>query len=319
MGDTTSTEFNPQRERLRAVLAQRSMSVADASRLSGIAMSTLAAWLGGKYTGRNDRIADEVEKWLRGLEEQAQARAIGSMLPQFVTTPTASAFLAVLQHAQFVPDIAVITGGAGVGKTTTCEEYQRTHANVWIFTAEPATRKMSAALDGVCEALGMTWYTPSRRTHEIIKRVRGSGGLLIIDEANHLESEALNQIRTIHDKSGLGIALVGNSEVYARIGGGGRKAEFAQLYSRVGMKLHRGQPLKEDVELLLDAATIDGQPERKLLRAITRKPGALRGLKKVLRVAQMLAAADNIKDPTEKHFSESWKQISDNAPIGESV
>ncbi|MFM9673702.1 AAA family ATPase, partial [Streptomyces galilaeus] len=70
--------------------------------------------------------------------------------------------------------------------------------------------------------------------------------LLIIDEAQHLSEKAIEEIRSWNDKVGLGIALFGNVKVLRRIEGGGRDDAFAQLYSRLSMRMIRPLPLQAD-------------------------------------------------------------------------
>src|ERR1035437_1267786 len=67
---------------------------------------------------------------------------------------------------------------------------------------------------------------PALQTHDRVSAIMacGTGGLLVIDEAQHLSVAALDQIRSIHDATDLGIALVGNQQVYARLTGGNRAA-----------------------------------------------------------------------------------------------
>ena len=256
MGETVTPEHDPLRARLRDVVTTRNIGMPEAARLSGVAYATLNAWLNSKYAGNNGRIAEQVETWLSNLDEQAQTRAAGPVIPGFVATPTAAAFLRVLEHAQYVPDIAVVTGGAGVGKTTGCQEYRRTHVNCWIVTGRPSRASVHSVLEAVCEVLGINEPSVSRRTGAIVKKLTGSGGLLIIDEAQHLTSAALDELRSVHDLAGIGLALVGNEDVYARLDGGGRKAQFAQLFSRVGMRIARARPLAGDVDALLDAVEV---------------------------------------------------------------
>ena len=72
-------------------------------------------------------------------------------------------------------------------------------------------------------------------------RVNGVRGLLIVDEAQHLSLRALETLRALHDATGAGLALMGNAVVYARLTGGRRAAEFAQLFSRVGKRVRLTQ------------------------------------------------------------------------------
>ena len=319
MGETTlagTPEFDALRARLRGVQEGRGLPLSDIARRSDIAYPTLAAWLAGKYAGNNVRVAQQVEVWLNSVAEETTARAATPVLPTYVETPTAHAMMDTLGHAQFVPDIVVITGGAGVGKTTACRQYQATHPNVWMLTGEPACGSAHGVLEYVCDVLRITEGAPNRRSLAATRRVIGTGGLFIIDEAQHMTTAGLEQLRVLHDKGGIGLALVGNNEVFARLEGGGRQAQFAQLFSRVGMRLTRNRPLVADVDALLEAAGIAGAPERKLLRMVAAKPGALRGMSKLLRVAQIVAAADG-GEMQARHLSEAWERLAGSAQIAE--
>ena len=85
---------------------------------------------------------------------------------------------------------------------------------------------------------------------------------------------AIDQLRSMHDAAGVGLALVGSPLVRERLGGA--NPHLAQLFSRVGMRLRREKPLTGDVAALLAAWGIEGEAERKLVGWIARKPGALR-------------------------------------------
>jgi DNA transposition AAA+ family ATPase len=118
------------------------------------------------------------------------------------------------------------------------------------------------------------------------------------------------------DQAGIGIALLGNETVYARLEGGTRAAQYAQLFSRVGMRLARPRALKGDIEKLLDAWEIGGREERALLLAIAKKPGALRNLTKVVRMAHMLAGAEGAERVAEAHLRMAWERLSSGASLG---
>jgi hypothetical protein len=111
-------------------------------------------------------------------------------------------------------------------------------------------------------------------------------------------------MRTIHDLTGIGVALVGNETVYTRLEGHGRQAQFAQLYSRVGMRISKNKVRRDDVNILLNGWNIMGEAERGLLFEIARKPGGLRGMTKTIRLAFLSSGgdvnADNIRKAYEK-------------------
>jgi hypothetical protein len=75
------------------------------------------------------------------------------------------------------------------------------------------------------------------------------------------------------------------------------------------MRLDRKAVLKRDIDVLLDAWKVEGAAERKLLHAITRKPGALRSMRQVLRLAFMRAAGDGRETVQASDIAASWQQI----------
>ena len=251
-----------------------------------------------------------VERWLVNLDTaQRTALALRSG-PGFVQTPASQLFFAGFEHAQHAPDLVVISGAAGVGKTTSIQAYRAQRPNVWVITGEPCITTPRMVLDDISEMLGLS---EARSTHRIsrgvVQRMRGTKGVLIVDEAQHLNTQTLDQLRTVHDLAGVGVVLCGNEKVHTRIEGGARTPEFAQLFSRVGMRVQRSRPQRSDIDALLDAWAIEGAPERKMLSAIARKPGALRLMTKVLRIAEMQAHADEAS--LSPHYIEAaWQHLS---------
>jgi DNA transposition AAA+ family ATPase len=309
-------EMDALRQQAQAAMEAHGISVMEAAKQVDWGYSTLQAFLKGSYKGDNAAVAKSLRQWLATLAAIADRRALIPPPPAFVETPTAAAFLQALAHAQTMPDIATVSGGAGVGKTLSAREYARNHPNVWIFTARPSISSTPAMLEALCNTIGVREAITSRRSMAIVRRVAGTGGLIIADEANHLSTPAIDELRSIHDEAQIGLVLMGNEEVYSRLDGGGRRAEFAQLFSRVGLRLRRLKPLAGDIDALLDAAGIEGTQERKLMRVIAGKPGALRGAAKCLAMARMLAAQDGTPIGVA-HISQAWARLSDSAPIGE--
>lgn len=296
------------RGRMRAAINEGGMTIVAAATESGIAYSTFSAFMNGTYSGNNDKVAGDAEIWLRSrLEKQRTARTIPTA-PEFLLTPTSDAIINSLRFAQAMPDIAVIAGGAGIGKTKTADHYAMTHPNVWKVTMEPNTSSVNTMLSEVCETMGVVERSPTKFSSAIRRRMIGSGGLLIVDEAQHLTTAALDQLRTLHDRSGVGLAIIGNETVYARLEGEGRKSNFAQLFSRVGMRITQQRARPADTCALLKAWNVEDKDELKFLKAIAQKPGALRVLTKVMQVASMTAAGAN-EERSMKHYRAAWDRL----------
>ena len=282
------------RDLIRAAMQRdKRLSQAILAKESGVSATTLNQWLGGKYPGDNEGIDAKLRLWLEADQARRAAGSAMPVAPSYVSTPTSARILGALGYAQMAGDIAVVYGNAGVSKTETVKHYRDSSPNVWIATMTPSTSGVVPALEEICDALGISPGGGARKMAKAIcKRVRDTHGLLCIDEAQHLGVPALDEIRAIHDDTGVGIALVGNDGVFARMAGGRNAAQLDRLYSRVGKRLRLQQATEGDIVALIKAWGIEDAKCHTTLIQIARGSGALRTLTKTLRLASMYAAAE---------------------------
>ena len=301
----------------RALIEREGLSKAKAAVDIGIGASTLPAFLSGNYNGSNNQVAMQVQRWLTARMAQAATAAKQAAGPGYVNTKTAATFCALLEHAQYAPDLGVIVGEPGLGKTVTARAYSRTAHNVWMITCQPATGSPSMVVSELADTLNLAAPGSSapRLCKLIVRKLSGLSALLIIDEAQHLTSTALDQLRTFHDLANCGVVVMGNRSILRNLEGGrNRSPDFAQLYSRVGQRIDRKRAASEDIEAILDAWQIDDDSVRRIGRAVARKPGALRAMDKVLRQAHLRARADGTP-VTERHMVASAVQLGDEKPL----
>ena len=83
---------------------------------------------------------------------------------------------------------------------------------------------------------------------------------------------------------------MGGESLYVRLTGGSRSAEYAQLFSRIGRRVRFSRAGQGDVDALLAAWGLSDAAVRAAALDIARRPGALRGLTKTLRLAALLAS-----------------------------
>ncbi|MBJ6800206.1 AAA family ATPase [Geomonas propionica] len=293
------------RQHLTAYLAQAGMSQEKAAKEAGISTSSLNQWLQGKYKGDNEAVAEKVLRWLASRERKI---SVAAPLADsgYIETETSKKIMATLNLAQLLADLCAIYGGAGVGKTMTIERYASLNPNVWVVTMRPDTATFAAALEEIGDVMGVRSNWPNRLAREICKKIKGTGGLLIIDEAQFASVAAIEAIRSIHDATGVGVVLCGNESVYTRLTGGARAANFAQLFSRVGKRLRLTKASSQDVTAIAGRYGITGQKELAILKGISEKPGALRGLVKTLRLASLLAGSGA---STQEHIAAAWRDL----------
>jgi hypothetical protein len=293
------------RANLEAILASGE-SRAKIAREVGMADSRLGQFVTGNYAGDMAATAQKIDAWLASRAAREQARL--PVAPAHVETPTSVRIGTALAYAQLAGDLAAIYGAAGVGKTVTIEHYRATNPNVWVAEMSAATSSVVTALEEICAAVGLREARGggAHMQRLLIRRLRGTRGLLVIDEAQHLSVGAIEAARHLHDRTGVGLVLAGNETVYARLTGGARQATFAQLFSRIGKRVRLARPTDDDVRALLAAWSVSGREERDVAIRIAATPGGLRGLTKTLRLASMLAGRRGVG---AKEMRAAWRDL----------
>jgi DNA transposition AAA+ family ATPase len=276
---------------------------------TGIPHGTLSVFAGGKYQGDNERLAREIYRFRQHLSTQADLAMEAPDVPEYYETPTARRLQSLLTWAQRGRIVAAATG-PGCGKTKALRNYRDAMSNVWLVTGKPSCSGVNNMQIEVLAALGERAARGSMQvlSQRIRDRVRNTGGLLAFDEAQELSERALNEIRSWHDDTGIGIALFGNETVIARIEGGNRRAAFAQLYSRIGMRLVQNLPLADDARALADAWEVHDQKQTDFIIKKSQQPGGLRTVTMMMELATMVASSEK-RDRELSHLQDAWAQL----------
>ncbi len=297
------------RTRVQMQMESESLSIKAAATASGIAYSTLSAWLNNKYAGDNAAVDAKVERWLDSTRTRSHVRKALPQEPGFIETPTAQIWMSVFEYSQGGPDIGLITGDAGVGKTIAAKHYRDSNPNVWLMTADSSMRSPTAILRKLTRLVDANTQSGPGMMDSILERVRDTRGLIIVDEAQNLQTESIDLLRKIYDEADIGLVFMGNMPLKSRIEGMGRQSSHAQIFSRVGMRKNRAKPQVKDVLPMLDAWGIREPALRKVGRWIAMQPGGLRTLNKTVRYAYMLTRADDRQELAEADLKSSWKEL----------
>lgn len=254
---------------------------------SGLSTGTISSFINDKYNGDNERVSQILQRWLKKYHAVAELPEP----PRFVETQTVKQIWTSMRFASLTESIAVVCGNPGVGKTEAAREYRRTNNNVWMITITPSCASVLECLTELAFELGMN-DAPRRKgplSRALRRRLEGTQGLVIIDEADHLGAEVLEELRLLQESTRIGLVLMGNHRVYSNMTGGNRTVEFARLFSRIAKRTAINKTKKADVKAIADAWQINGEKELELLQQIAQKPGALRILNHSLRLAAMTA------------------------------
>lgn len=287
-------------------------SWSELAKRTGIPQGTISQFGSEKgYRGDELKLAEQVYRYRQGLIAQAQVAVDAPVIPGYFDTETSKQLTQLLHYARRGRMVAAATG-AGLGKTKTAEQFCSCYPNVFRVTMRPSTAGVNNMLQAVLKALGDKYPrgTPqslSDRVCELTANMHDP--LLIFDEAQHMSQASFEEIRSMHDIVGMGVALFGNISVMQRIEGGGRDDAFAQIYSRLSLKMVRPLPLHADAVALAEAWNVHEEAMTGFLTKIVMVPGGLRGATFALELASMLASSENQPLGLD-HLQSAWVQIS---------
>ncbi|WP_393935951.1 AAA family ATPase [Aeromonas rivipollensis] len=285
--------------RVKALLEQSTVTQAQIAKEIGVSGSTVNQLLNGNYKADPTAMVQKLANWLIARDQRADAPRD----PGFVMTETAKQIMADMGYALTTQSIVIIHGISGVGKTTALREFQRNNNNVWVITTSPSRATMTECLYELAMELGMD-NAPRLRgplARALRRRLRNTKGLIVVDEADHVDRPTLEELRILAEEVEVGLVLVGNSRVYTQLTGGPRSEDFARLFSRIAMKRALTKAKKADVLAFASAWNITGAAELDLLLRISERPGALRLVSKNLKLAVMYSGGEPLTEQILLH------------------
>ena len=178
----------------------------------GVSGALVSSFLAGTYKTPHTMVP-KVEELVR-LNEK---KKVTPKEPDFAETSVSRTVFNAVSYAHLRGTVSVVYGDAGVGKTCAIREYLKKNSLALAITIAPTYASITGVNELLAEQLGVRERVARRLTREIVSKLKGSGRVLIVDEAQHLTVRALNHLRCISDESGVGIALIGNEEVYSKM------------------------------------------------------------------------------------------------------
>jgi DNA transposition AAA+ family ATPase len=216
-------------EDLRTYLDEKGISQSRCAQQLGMSGATVSTWLKGEYKGNIGEIDIKVKAYLQQRRERDLFRDCEGLVAQTSTLERLHKFARMIHNER---KIGACVASPGKGKTIGVYKYMQDNpTSILIETDYTYTGPV------VFSELHKMLHCGSGRGEfhaiysEVIERLRGSERLLIIDEAEYLSYKALELIRRLHDKAGIGILLVGTRKLIDNLKGS--KGQYAQLFSRI--------------------------------------------------------------------------------------
>lgn len=280
-------------QRLIDFKAKSGLNQSQIARGIGCAPAAVSMYLSGTYGERNGNyqtLEPKIEAFL-AMQESKAARE--ELEIGFVSTKTTRRIAEVMRDAHEGGEVAVIYGQAGLGKTQAVKHYcEQNPAAVLIeanpsFTALVLMRKLATA----CKVLNMG--SLNDLFEAVADRLRDSGRLIVVDEAENLPLRALEILRRLHDETGCGLVMSGMPRLVANLRG--KHGELVQLYSRVSVALPLGDSLPDEELAQIAQAALPEADAETVAEIVKQANGNTRRMGKLMRGAVRTANKNGIK------------------------
>lgn len=215
----------------------------------------ISVYLQKKYTAKLTALESALRKY---LDVQYSTRHYTKLSLGYVGTTVAERINTVAKMCRFNGEISICYGSSGLGKTTAIKQYEEKNSGIIVIdTAEGASPKI--VLKDIAEKLKITTLTniTSELSTAITKKLNGSNFLIIIDEAENIQTSVFRALRKIHDRCNFsfGLLFLGTEQLYFNLKN--LRGDFVYLTNRIGMVEKLDQLNKEDVHSLVKKAFPD--------------------------------------------------------------
>lgn len=256
----------------REYMRQKGISQAELGRKLSISSGAVSSYLNGKYPS-----PETVTEKIAELMDMQEQKTLAPKAPEIVETTVTKMVKQAISYAHLRGVVSVAYGDAGVGKTTAVQQYLKENQLAIGIEILPTYASLTGVTELLADKLGSKESTDRKITRDIIGKLKGSGRVIIVDEAQHLTVRAIEHLRSISDSTGIGICFVGNESIYTKLLGK-HKNDYAQLYSRIGVRkvVTTSTNTQEDMNRIFGKYGLD-EESMKMLHQISRTNYGLRG------------------------------------------
>lgn len=279
-------------DEVRRIAAESGWSKSEVARRADVAVGTFSSWYDGTYKGRYDTTTQRIENFIGQLRDAAAVSMQMPQAPGFLQTRVARELTTAMTYAQMLPTIAVITCASGLGKSMAARAYRNSRPHVTHVTLSPSSASPHVLKQEIAQELGIDCKDGGKLKRVITDALRRDGyhALLIIDEAQNLTEDGINELRHFRDNASCGLVLLGNEEGRTPYATRDPRHASAQVARRVGHRLSIMKPYPDDVTQFVDAWQLADPEVRELAAKIARMPGAFGTLSETILTAGMIAA-----------------------------
>lgn len=285
-----------------ALLALRDSGLSNAqlgTRLGYRDGSVVSRYLSRKYDGDVAEVEMRIADLLRRISD-SRPDLSSDRFDTKVTTKVANFLNLVASNRK----VGVIVGPAGLGKSVGISMWMDSHPTAVMLTADQACS----------DALGvrrMLWASFEHRGGgnesrwlQIVSHYAGSGRLVVIDQAQRLDSTGVFQAYDFHDRTGVPFVLCGNERILKKVG------DDPQNHSRTFQLCEFKSRQTAGIDVAESAANIiaihcpehDSADLRDLVAGSIRNPGHLRLAVNTIQAARIYLSHRDCKNDFLKAY-----------------
>ena len=224
----------------------KSLSLNGIARSLGVSEATLSLWMAKKYQGNNHNIETKVQGFLVRYHERA-SRPDKTL--QFVQTKPSKKVFEIARSCHVENELGLIVGESGIGKTRALVEYAERNSDV-IFIEADMTYTAKVMVSEIARNVGLSDIGGLHAIFEdVVERLKDSNRLIIVDEAEHLPIRAIDILRRIGDRTGVGILIVGLPQLLYRLRS--LRGDYQYIYNRIGIGAILKPSTSKDIEMII--------------------------------------------------------------------
>ena len=246
-------------------------------------------WTKDHYYGDIEAFEDKIRIALE--KEERKNMLTKTTCPTIIATSVTKRGFDCCQYVMENRGMGIFYGESGVGKTVTCIQFINENPDC-IFIESLPSYSASAIVKRICAHLSLDEGRSLTDSFEmVVKALKDSGRLLIVDEGENLSGRGLQILRRLHDIGGVGVLLVGLPVLLSNVKS--NNGFYTQLYNRIDIAVKAGSISEQDTEALVrhwlpEAAGL-WKEFRKLSGDNTRR------LQKLCAMAKRIAAVNGCK------------------------
>ncbi len=237
-------------KKVREYMTEKGISQNKMATAVGTSSAVLSQWLNSKYEGDLEEINAKISEFLE--KEENRGNLTGAGINDFVETRISTTIWGLLDYIRKRRTVSMIYGDSGVGKTKAIVEWSKNKTDVILITARPTLSTPKEIMKSLAEELKTkTTGTQGDIARGVIKKLKGTDKMIIIDEAQQLTIKAIDELRSLNDdtETKTAIVLVGNHPLYEKINKE-EDDELVLLKNRMSVPLEITSKMvtKEDIE-----------------------------------------------------------------------